>query len=133
MYLVPDKLYHIEIGVPAPLIKEALEIQKNIVEVMYSAHFLNRLRATDEKHPFTRIDIVKSLGKIKHSPITPFEIGTTEGKLTKMVIRIPFDNISDISVVLSISTENTIKVVTAWKNHKWDKHLTLDVTKYEQQ
>lgn len=133
MYLVPDKLYHVEINIPEHLLIESLEIQKSLSEVMYSAHFLNRLRAVDEKHPFTRRDIVRSLGKIKHSPITPFEIGTTEGKLTKMVIRIPFDNISDISIVLSISTENTIKVVTAWKNHKWDKHITLDVTKYEQQ
>lgn len=133
MCIQPEKVYHSEIYIPSELIESCLDTQRKIDKILFSKHFLDRLDNTDAKHLFTKRDVLHALLKVKKSPVVPFEIGVNGDKVSKIVVRVPFDKNSDLSLVLGLSNANYTYIITAWKNSKYDTHSTLDKSKYEQQ
>lgn len=55
------------------------------------------------------------------------EAEIVNGGCTKLLIRVKYNN--QLDIVLAFIPENLI-VKTVWFNHKWDKHYTLDRTRY---
>ena len=66
------------------------------------------------------------LNSINKSNCHPFEVETTDGIVTKCVIRCEYDESRDISIVVRDGF-----VLTSWLNQKNDFHATLDRSKYE--
>ena len=59
--------------------------------------------------------------------IHPFEVEVDcNNKVVKTVIRTPYDNTRDISIVVRDGF-----IVSAWLNDKNDNHISLDRSKYE--
>ena len=124
------KKYHIDIYMEDSIIKEALKVQRELTSIKYSKHILERMSNKDSKHPFERQDSVRALNKAKRSPVIPFEVETTNNKLSKLVIRLPHNEQKDIIVVLGLH-DNLVLCVTAWTNDVKDLHYTLDTNAYE--
>lgn len=56
-----------------------------------------------------------------------FEIGVTGNTVTKMAVRMPYDDKIDL-VVVFMPADGFVK--TVWANTKGDTHKTLDLSKY---
>lgn len=124
------KLWHSDVFIPQKLYHQ-VERQKTrfILNKKHKSYhlILDRLNNNkhDIKHDYTEKDVDDIVMKIMYSDIKPFEIETTDNKVSKYVIRISYDNERDISVVIRFNT-----IITAWINHKEDIHKTLDKSKY---
>ena len=89
----------------------------------------HKIRLLKELTPQTKEGIINCLKRIKEKPVRPFEVEVDTGwyipRITKWVVRVPYNETLDISIAV-----RDYKVVTAWVNHNKDIHTTLDLSKY---
>lgn len=117
-------LYHKEVFWKNNFEKEALDLVFTVRRLSY--HLLEHLNNADEKHEYTLKGISKAFNAIKFdNKGYLFEVEETDGKVTKAVYRVQYDNDKDICLVIRKGL-----IATAWVNKKNDKHFTLDKTKY---
>jgi hypothetical protein len=114
------KLYHKEIGLPDAY-KAFCERQWNMA---YTRHAMNE--AAHDK-----------LGALSHAPRSVcfrpqdvIEVEMADCELTKLVVRIPYDNRRDLILVLRNLYDGAATVITLWTNEITDTHGTLDRSKY---
>ncbi len=112
-------LYHSEVYFPEKL-KAAIP---QSVTLAYSGHALRA--CLNDRYGYINgprwIDTTK--GHV-------FEAEVINGKLVKFCIRMSYDALHDISIVVAHDTQYVVK--TLWLNRKTDKHRTLDKNKYAQ-
>lgn len=125
------KLLHVEKFMPKAVIKRVLTLQEklNLDNIVLSKHVEEHLSDGDHKHDYSKEGLMACLNDIKIVPEVPFEVEVeVEGNrfyITKYVVRVPYSETEDISIVL-----RGHRVITAWINSEEDTHTTLDLSKY---
>lgn len=114
------KLYHKDVYFPDYSIFEV----ENMIGCRFSRHFKHYLYSPDKKHNISVLGIVSAVNRVSLEGEL-FELELTDGKVTKAVFRVPYDDENDISIVFRNRT-----IITAWLNQKTDTHTTLDRYKY---
>ena len=112
-----ERLYHKDIGFPSNL-----RMPPNfnpIVRLSYSGHA--QAEANDK---YGQLSLPKVIDTRKGDIV---EIGVTGLTVTKIVIRMHYDDVKDIVIVF---LPDSGRVKTVWANLKSDKHKTLDRSKY---
>ena len=119
------KLYHSSIYFHDSFNSQSLTLIKSVKNL--SNHLWEHIDNSNQKR--YNIDVAKLyliLNAINESNCHPFEVETTDGIVTKCVIRCEYDESRDISIVVRDGF-----VVTCFLNMKEDTHKTLDRSKYE--
>lgn len=119
------KLYHSSIYFLDSFNSQSLTLIKSVKNL--SNHLWERIDNSNQKR--YNIDVAKLyliLNAINESNCHPFEVETTDGIVTKCVIRYEYDESRNISIVVRDGF-----VLTSWLNQKNDFHATLDRSKYE--
>ena len=119
------KLYHSSIYFLDSFNTQSLTLIKSVKNL--SNHLWEHIDNSNQKR--YNIDVAKLyliLNSINESNCHPFEVETTDGIVSKCVIRCEYDESSDISIVVRDGF-----VLTSWLNQKDDFHTTLDRSKYE--
>lgn len=114
------KLYHRDIFLP-PVVSALANRQYNLA---YTRHALTE--AVNDK-----------LGALTHAPrsvkFQTYEIveaELTDGEVTKLVVRLSYDERRDLILVLRHFDDGAATVVTVWTNAIGDKHKTLNRKNY---
>ena len=118
------KLYHSSIYFLPRFNTQSLALIKSVKNL--SNHLWEHIDNSNQKR--YNIDVAKLyliLNSINESNCYPFEVETTDGIVTKCVIRCEYDDKRDISIVVREGF-----VVTCWVNNNDDLHDTLDRSKY---
>lgn len=118
------KLYHSSIYFLDSFNSQSLTLIKSVKNL--SNHLWEHIDNSNQKR--YNIDVAKLyliLNSINESNCYPFEVETTDGIVTKCVIRCEYDDKRDISIVVREGF-----VVTCWVNNNDDLHDTLDRSKY---
>ena len=131
-------LLHIQKFMPDFLIKLCMSDEQYIDKsYVLSWHMKEHLANPNFKHDIEYKKLLDCVNSLKQSPVKPFELevvindnptGKNNNKtyaITKWVVRMPYDDGRDISVVVR---DNVI--ITAWLNNKDDIHCTLDLYQY---
>lgn len=115
------KLYHRDVFFPEGVLSSYVDYQWNLA---YTRHALRE--AVQDK-----------LGTLTHAPRSVrfiddevIEIETTNGAVTKLVIRTQYDDRRDLILVLRNMQDGAATVITLWTNAVDDNHNTLDKSKY---
>lgn len=110
-------LYHTDLGFP-----NSLELKEEyLIEPKYSIHALK----ASKKDRYGIITLPKIIEFNKKAII---EVETQDNiHVDKVVVRLPYLRELDLCIVIILET-NVVK--TVWLNNKNDKHLTLNVKKY---
>ena len=119
------KLYHKDFYFLPHFNTQSLSLIKSVKRL--SKHLWEHIDNSTQKR--YNIDVAKlylSLNSINESNCYPFEVETTNGIVTKCVIRCEYDEGRDISIVIRDGF-----VATSWLNDRCDLHVTLDRSKYE--
>lgn len=120
------RLYHSSIYFLPRFNTQSLALIKSVKNL--SNHLWEHIDNSTQKR--YNIDVAKLyliLNSINESNCYPFEVETTDGIVTKCVIRCEYDETRDISIVVREGF-----VVTCWVNNNDDLHDTLDRSKYEE-
>lgn len=124
-----SSLYHREVYWKNSFDKQAFNLIKNN-KITLTQHFVNHVLYDYVYRYMIDFDslniIIDEL--IEDKEIKPFEVEIENNKVTKAVVRVPYDDTSDISIVFRKN-----KIITAWLNKREDKHYTLDETKYKKE
>lgn len=124
------KLLHEEKFLPEFIIKKVLYIERhlNVDRMTLTQHLTEHINNVDMKHEYTENDIRDCLKWLIKNPTKPFEVeyNTATQKITKWVVRIPFDDYRDMSISI-----RGYRIITAWVNDLNDNHRTLDLSKYD--
>ena len=100
------------------------EVPERTVNLVYTNHAINEAKA-DRYCRLLQGDI--QLPKsITFSSKNIIEVEIIDGTLIKAVIRTAYNSTYDLCLV--ITSDNFVK--TVWLNSKYDKHYTLDLSKY---
>ena len=118
------KLYHREVHWLDSFDSQSLTLIRSIERL--SNHVYEHIESGKARYSFTVDKLYVILKNINESNCHPFEVETTDGIVTKCVIRCEYDESRDISIVVRDGF-----VVTVWVNSNMDKHGTLDRSKYE--
>ena len=120
-----EKLYHREVYWKDNFDKNSYKlIDKN--DIRYSLHMEeNFALPINDKHRIDKYILNNIISNISFDDIKPFEVLVYNGEVIKTVIRIPYDDKYDISIVFRKGL-----VITAWLNEKSDIHITINKTKY---
>ena len=119
------KLYHKDVFWLDSFNTQSLSLIKSVKRL--SKHLWEHIDNSTQKR--YNIDVAKLyliLNSINESNCYPFEVETTDGIVTKCVIRCEYDESRDISIVVRDGF-----VATGFLNMKEDTHKTLDRSKYE--
>ena len=110
------KLYHCDLGFPS-----GLYWPNGLYPLKFGVH---AVQAADHDNIYplpAYVDTRKS---------TPIEIGIEDGKIVKILYRIPLDNRKDLCIV--VDTRRPVwYVITVWTNDRTDRHRTLNKSRYE--
>lgn len=137
-----QKLFHKDVFLPEGINEVCKKLQTNLTSYFYSRHFkehLDNQLVENRSHLYLKDVVTKCLDSIKTTPREVFEVELSKledcWKVTKYCCRIPYDSTQDLVVAIrpqynynGVVVNNMI--VTAWMNHKYDHHTTLDTTKY---
>lgn len=128
-----NELYHIDVYMPEDFILQAKEHQSSIRKVLFSKHLQNHLNGSDFKHDISETKLIFCIRNLILKPVKPFEVEALDGKVLKYVVRVPYDEQRDISIVIlrEKNTSESPLIKTAWLNFKDDSHCTLNYTKYK--
>lgn len=128
-----NELYHIEVYMPNEFISQAKEHQKSIRKVLFSKHLQNHFDNPDIKHNISENKLISCIRKLVFNPTEPFEVEASGNKIVKYVVRVPYDEKKDVSIViLCDNLTSTLPLIkTAWLNYKEDSHQTLNYRKYK--
>jgi hypothetical protein len=110
-----SNLYHREIYMP----KGVLALENYKLELRATAHA--KIAATQDRY-----GIVKIPAAIEFHGRDVVEAEFVNGKLSKVVVRLPYDSRRDAIFVANV--DGTLK--TVWFNLSRDRHSTLDRSKY---
>lgn len=140
------KLYHKDIYLPEYLISE-IKMEERILTkypIIFSSHVQEHFKTIYCRYSDMEqriIDIIQELTKVN---VIPFELETKKDykifkdyreHINKIVIRVPFSETIDISIVImprkSYDNIKCTFVKTVWLNSAKDNHGTLDVTRYQ--
>lgn len=128
------RLYHKDVFMPNGLSDKALQYTHSFFRL--SNHLLEHFNSPDIKHFITEKDLYNSMKKVETEEFKPFEIETDmKGRVTKFVVRVPYNDKTDISIVYGVRNKNDEEfhmIRTAWLNDANDTHTTLDASKYLQ-
>lgn len=114
-----SSLYHRRIGFPSDV-----NLKLGILELTYSRHAL--AEAAKDQYGFIRLPKVLNTNELDQKA---FEIQISpEGKLEKIVYRLPYSRENDLILVLSVDRSH---VITVWLNRKTDMHRTLNRARYQ--
>lgn len=119
------KLYHKDAYFLDSFNTQSLTLIKSVKNL--SNHLWEHIDNSNQKR--YNIDVAKLyliLNSINESNCRPFEVETTDGIVTKCVIRCEYDETRDISIVVRYGF-----ILTSWLNDRCDLHDTLDRSKYE--
>jgi hypothetical protein len=117
------KLYHKDIFIPASVLNFDFG---GLFRLVYTRHAMKEClqdKLGQIGRPPCLIDISKAT-------IIEAEV-TDEIEVTKLVIRLSYDNTRDIILVLRNFFDGAATVITLWTNSIKDTHNTLDRSKYE--
>lgn len=126
------ELYHEDVYMPEKFISQAKMHQGSIKKICFSYHLRQHISNPDLKHKISQDKLISCIKNLVLNPIKPFEVEIDEGNLNKYIVRLPYNDYQDISIVILCHNQNTglPLVKTAWLNHKDDKHYTLNKNKY---
>ena len=119
------KLYHKDVYFLDSFNAQSLVLIKSVKRL--SNHLWEHIDNSKQKR--YNIDVSKLyliLNSINESNCYPFEVETTDGIVTKCVIRCEYDDTRDISIVIGDGI-----ILTSWLNFNDDLHVSLDRSKYE--
>lgn len=116
---------------PNDFIQQSLNHQKTMGRFYFSRHLRDYFDFHDDKHSMDRSKLIKCILSLRTNPHTPFEVEVNDSVVTKYVVRIPYDDELDVSIVIQTATWDGCPLIkTAWLNSNTDLHFTLDKTKY---
>ena len=143
-----SKLFHKDVYMPDGIEEKLALAQSAFSEYTLSRHFKQHLvNRENRSHDYLGKVVIECLEKLKKTRFEAFEIeyskdfytfGKSGWFVTKYCVRIPYDQNTDLVVVVQPkwdkskgqydSKDNLIR--TAWLNNKRDAHCTLDSSKY---
>ena len=132
-----NHLYHIEVYMPKKLIERVNQLKKSIEDYRYSYHLRTQMEDENDKKHYIKDerDLVEALNRLEDEQYLPFEVETFENggtfEVTKFVVRVPYDDERDITIVVAPRGNDIGFIKTAWLNYKTDVHSTLDESRYE--
>lgn len=109
-YYTMRMLYHKEVYWPQ------VNIERRVIRPIPTNHARAQAQAKGFELPTAFVQKEDSI----------FEIEISNNRVVKYAIRLEYDENRDISLVIS----RDYAIITAWLNHKQDKHKTLDKGKY---
>lgn len=126
------ELYHEDVYMPEKFTSQAKMHQRSIKKICFSYHLRRHIYNPDLKHKISQDKLISCIKNLVLNPIKPFEVEIDEGNLNKYIVRLPYNDYQDISIVILCHNQNTglPLVKTAWLNYKDDKHYTLNKNKY---
>lgn len=126
------ELYHKDVYMPENFISQAKIHQRSIKKICFSYHLRQHISNPDLKHKISQDKLISCIKNLVLNPIKPFEIEVQENNLIKYVVRLPYNDYQDVSIViLCRNMHNDYPLIkTAWLNHKFDNHYTLNKNKY---
>lgn len=135
---IKTRLYHVEVYMPKGLMEYTKRVKAQIVNYEYSKHLRNQMKDEfDYKHYIENKTVfLNALKKISLDEYLPFEIESYFNRekhrfgISKYVVRVPYDETRDITIVVSPRGRYKGFIKTAWLNNKEDVHKTLDESKY---
>ncbi len=113
-----ERLYHKDIGFPKGA--NLPDGFSPVIRLRYGPHAMKA--ADDDRYGRLNLPAVIDIRKGEL-----FEIGVTGNTVTKMAVRMPYDNKIDLILVFG-PRDGFVR--TVWANEKGDKHKTLDRAKY---
>ncbi len=140
------KLYHKDIYLPEYLISEIKKEERILTKypIIFSNHIQEHFKTIYCRYSDMEqriIDIIRELTKVN---VIPFELETKKDykvfkdyreHINKIVVRVPFSDTIDISIVImprnGYGGNKCTFVKTAWLNNAEDNHKTLDITRYQ--
>lgn len=140
------KLFHKELFYPEGTVVACDNLQRSLNTYFFSKHFEDHLQnqsVNDKKHRYLKDIVIECLNTLKTQPREVFEVelgkdyhffGKSGWFVTKYCCRIPYDSDKDLVVAIRPQYKDgklvDNMIVTAWINHKYDAHYTLDKSKY---
>lgn len=112
---MPSKLYHKEIWMPPSI--------RALHGVTMALNFTVHAQKAAEED---RYGLIKIPSHITFDGSDVVEAEENEGKVTKLVIRLPYDISRDVIYV--VTSDRTLK--TVWTNQKSDVHASLNRSRY---
>jgi len=122
--------YHKEVYLPYHFgyLAKGILYKTNYIKV--SRHLKNELWE-DYSHSINMNYLLALIGQLRKHYRPPFEVLYINGRVVKACWRLPYDELRDIIVVLTVNwLYKCTFVKTAWLNNKFDRHDTLDKAKY---
>ena len=114
-------LYHCEIGFP-----DSVKLPVGRYKLKYSEH-ARIAAATDKHNPFA--NLLKYHEVLDTEVAEVIEIEIRDGKLSKILYRLPLTGSDSYDIILAVLPHCWV-VKTVWLNHRYDKHRTLNRSKY---
>lgn len=134
-----SKLFHKDVFFPNGTVDACKSYQKALDTYRLSEHFKKHIREQEDRsHTYLPSVIEKCLKTLKNEQYEPFEVELSKdfhyfGKpgwfITKYCVRIPYDQQSDLVVVIRPNRGENL-ITTAWINAHDDNHETLDESEY---
>lgn len=130
LHMIKIMLLHIQKYMPKSVIDMCLDMEKKNDTYELSYHMRRHFQRVDFKHNITKERLLQCANSLKNNSVIPFELEILVNNsvcvaINKFVVRMPYDNQNDISIVVRGN-----KIITAWLNNKDDKHYSLDLNKY---
>lgn len=113
-----EKLYHKDIGFP-----KGANLPRGFQHVMKLRYGPHAIQAANTDR-YGKLDLPPAID-IRKGEL--FEVGLTGNTVTKMAVRMPYDQHIDLIIVFS-PADGFVR--TVWANEKGDKHRTLDRSRY---
>lgn len=132
-----NHLYHIDVYMPNNLIEQVNHLKDSIEDYRFSYHLRTQMEDEKDKKYYIKDerDFLDALNRMEEKQYLPFEVETFENGgtvlVTKFVVRVPYDEKRDITLVIAPKGEDIAVIKTAWLNYKTDLHFTLDESRYE--
>ena len=140
------KLFHKDVFIPEGVSEVCEQLQKTLTSYIFSNHFQEHLTnqvIEDRSHKYLKDVVVECLNSLVNTQREVFEVelgkdyhffGKSGWFVTKYCCRIPYNDSQDLVVAIRPQYNKDAivgnMVVTAWMNHRTDKHFTLDGSKY---
>lgn len=117
-----ETIYHADLGLPKGFVPPTERI-----EINYGLHPDSHARAEAKADRYGEIRLPKTLSLHRMKVI---EVGMVDGKISKILFRGRLDDRRDLCIVLIPNGNRPWRCKTVWVNTKWDKHKTLDRSRY---
>lgn len=117
-----ETIYHADLGLPKGFVPPSERISIN-----YGSHPDSHARAEAKADRYGEIRLPKTLSLHRMNVI---EVGMVDGVVSKILFRGRLDDRRDLCIVLIPNGSRPWRCKTVWVNTKYDKHTTLDTSRY---